>query len=120
VLAAATVAQADAKRPLTPALPLNVPARNYDGTLTIRVVDDATGAPIAGVDCDPWMKIDKSQVVGDPVLTSETGEAVFKYPVSRTGIVGAAISKSGYNPEFGNWEKDSIPAIMIYRMKAVK
>ena len=120
VLAAATVANADAKRPLTTGLPINVPLRNYDGSLIIRVLDDATGVPLADVDCDPWMKIDKSQVVGDPVLTSETGEAVFKYPVSRTSIVGVALSKSGYLPQYGNWKQDSIPPIMIYRMKPLK
>ncbi len=116
VIAAATVARADAKRRLTPALPLNSPPRNYDGTLTIKVVDDATGGPLAGVDCDPWMKIDASQVVGDPVLTTETGEAVFKYPMARTSLAGVTLRKTGYTTQWGNWTSNNIPPVVTYRM----
>ena len=120
VLAAATVVSADARREITPGLPLNVPARYYDGTLTVRVLDSATDKPLAGVDCDPGMQIGKSNVVGDPVLTDENGEAVFKYPTSRTTNAYVIISKPGYVQQYGSWEKDSIPATNVIRLQAAR
>lgn len=117
VIAAATVARADAKREITPGLPLNAPPRRYDGTLKVHVADAATGKPLAGADCDPAMNIDKSYVVGDPVLTDANGDAIFKYPTARTHDVSVAVRKDGYSVEYGQWHEGAVPATNVFRLQ---
>ena len=56
-LIAATVANHDPSRPVTlPVLP-EAPERRFDGTLTVRVTERASGKPVAGALLDPRMNV---------------------------------------------------------------
>ena len=116
VLAAATVARRDAGRTVTSGLPPNVPARHYNGTLTIRVVDDLTGLPIANADCEPGMQIDQANTVGDPVLSDVNGEAVFRYPTARTKSLYLIVGHPDYQQQYRSWLEGQIPVTNIFRL----
>lgn len=117
VLAAATVARrAAASRTVTAGLPLNVPARHYDGTLTIRVVDDLTGLPIANADCEPGMQINQANTVGDPVLSDINGNAVFKYPTAQTTNIYVIVGRPDYEQQSQSWQAGLIPRTNIFRL----
>jgi 5-hydroxyisourate hydrolase-like protein (transthyretin family) len=118
VLNAATVAKSDPQRAVTPALPLE-PSRNFDGVLKVTVVDDKTGAPMAGADVYPSMSIDGDGVVADPILTDSNGVVTVKYPVSQTSYAGVEVSKDGYAEQRGNWQKDNIPEETTIRLETV-
>jgi hypothetical protein len=115
-LIAATVAKSDPQRAVTPPLPLNQPAFHFDGTLKVHVVDEGTGAPIVGADVYPYMSVDGSGVVADPILTGSNGVALVNYPVSRTSDVGVEVSKKGYLDNRGYWQSGSIPDEITYRL----
>ncbi|HUJ79236.1 MAG TPA: hypothetical protein VLY45_02845, partial [Nitrospiria bacterium] len=71
VLIAATVANPDPRRAITPPLAADEPDRSFDGRLVIRVVDDATGQPIPGALVEPSnITIDGAGVVASPFYTS--------------------------------------------------
>ena len=108
VLVAATVAKSDPTREVTAALALE-PSRKFDGVLTVHVVDDASGAPMAGADVYPNLSVDDIGVVADPILTSSNGVALVKYPVSRTSSLGIEVSRKGYQEHRDNWQSGSIP-----------
>ncbi len=95
-LVAATVARRDANRPVTPPCPANEPERDFDGKLTVRVVDQANGKPIAGVLLNASMNVDEVSVIVTPQLTSDAGEAVFRYPADRTADLWFSAVKEGY------------------------
>jgi len=115
LLLAATVAAADPGRPVTPPLPLNQTNR-WDGTLTVRVLDGASGQPVAGADIYPGMEIDDFGLVADPVLTDKAGMARIKYPGDRTSRLGVEVSKPGFTDCRGDWQKGNIPAGIIFRL----
>jgi 5-hydroxyisourate hydrolase-like protein (transthyretin family) len=118
VLNAATVAKSDSQRAVTPAMPLE-PSRNFDGVLKVTVMDDKTGAPMAGADVYPSMSIDGDGVVADPMLTDSNGVVTVKYPISQTSYLGVEVSKDDYAEQNGNWQKDNIPGEMTYRLGAM-
>ena len=115
VLLAATVADRDPQRPVTPPVPFR-PAENFDGTLTVHVVDKDTGEPIAGAEVYPGVDVDDTGVVGDPVLTGENGEAVMHYPVARTASYFVQVNKTNYTGRMGNWQRGNIPQTVTYRL----
>lgn len=95
-LVAATVANRQDNRPVTRPWPDDEPARRFDGTLTVRVVDQSTGAPVEGA-LVGW-SIEGEQLWGvvPPFWTSAAGEGVIRYPVDRTKIVKLSVEKEGY------------------------
>jgi 5-hydroxyisourate hydrolase-like protein (transthyretin family) len=118
VLNAATVAKSDPQRAVTPALPLE-PSRNFDGVLKVTVVDDKTGAPVAGADVYPSMSVAGDGVVADPMLTDNNGVVTVKYPISETSRVGVEVSKDGHAEQRGHWQQGDIPGEMTYRLGGV-
>ena len=119
VLVAATVAQSDPRRELTPPLPL-YPSRNFDGTLNVHIVDKETGKPIVGAEVDTAWTIKDICLVGDSVPTGADGIAAVKYPISETKGLEVRISKAGYltcndNWEHG-WDGGSVPADITYKL----
>ena len=118
VLVAATVADHDPGRPVTPPVPLNQPEWSFDGVLKVQIVDEATGAPLAGADVYPSVDVDHTRVVADPILASSNGLALVKYPVGRTSSVGVVVSKPGYHEYGHDWQSGSIPEEITYRLVA--
>jgi uncharacterized GH25 family protein len=95
-LVAATVANHDASRPVTPPCPASEPERHYDGALTIHVTEQGRGQPIAGALVQPGMDVDGVGVIAVPFLTSATGEGVLTYPVGRATHASLSVEKEGY------------------------
>ena len=104
-LLAATVANADPNRPLSPPNVLDEPERNFDGQLAIRAVDQATGQPVAGALVDPYMTVDEAGVVGTPFYTSADGEGVVHYPIAKTTSVSVTVEK---DDEMGAYLRGSV------------
>jgi len=116
VLVAATVAARDSGRPVTSPVPLNQPEWSFDGVLTVHVVNDATGTPLAGADVYPHMDVDDFGVVADPILTASNGVALVKYPVSRTSYVGVTVTVKGLQQHSETWQRGNIPEEMTCRL----
>jgi hypothetical protein len=92
-LLAATVANADPKRPVTPPKAANEPERKFDGNLTVRVADKNTGNPIANALVEPGMVVDDVSVVAAPFRTATNGEGVIRYPKERTKSIFISVKK---------------------------
>jgi len=116
-LFAATTANRDSLRTLTTGMPLNRPAFAFEGALKVRVVDAATGQPIAGVDAAPWGMIAGENIVVPPQLPAPSGETVVKYPVNRTEDFHMEVSKAGYRTETQSWREGNIPREQTFRLK---
>lgn len=95
-LVAATVANHDASRPVTPPCPSAEPERHFDGAMTIRVTEHGSGQPVAGALVQPGMDVDEAGLIAIPFLTSATGEGVVPYPVGRTTRISVSVEKEGY------------------------
>ncbi len=95
-LVAATVANHDASRPVTPPCPSAEPERHFDGAMTIRVTEHGSGQPVVGALVQPGMEVDEVGVIAIPFLTSVTGEGVVPYPVGRTTRISVSVEKEGY------------------------
>jgi hypothetical protein len=95
-LVAATVANHDASRPVTPPCPSAEPKRHFDGAMTIRVTQHGSGQPVAGALVQPGLDVDEVGLIGIPFLTSATGEGVVPYLVGRTKRVSVSVEKEGY------------------------
>ena len=118
-LAAATVAQSDPLREVTPPRPL-YPSRQFDGSLNVLLLDRQTGAPVAGAEVyTAWVTEDVG-LVGDPVRSSSNGIAVVKYPTGKTQDLRIMVSKTGYqtcDDNWGNaWNAESIPKNITYQL----
>ncbi len=120
VLFAATVANHDSQRAVTPPMPLNDPDFHFDSAVKIQVVDAESGAAIVGADVYPWMSIDDVGLVVPPVLTDTNGNAVVEYPAKRVSNMGVRLSKEGYSAVGGNWQGGEIPTSITYRLKERK
>jgi beta-lactamase regulating signal transducer with metallopeptidase domain/ankyrin repeat protein len=116
-LVAATIAQSDPQREVTAGMPL-VPARHFDGTLNVIVLDRKTGAPIAGAEVYPAMSIGDISLVADTVLTSANGVAPIKYPKDGTKDLRVEVAKDGYLTCDDNWntgwQAGSMPPDVTY------
>jgi hypothetical protein len=118
-LAAATVAQSDPNRKITPPRPL-YPSRQFDGSLKVLLLDRKTGAPVAGAEVyTAWVTEDVS-LVGDPVLSSSNGIALVKYPIGKTQDLRIMVSNKGYQICDDNWTNawsgESIPQNITYQL----
>ena len=97
---AATVANHDARRPVTPPYPSDEPERHFEGVLIIRVTEQGTGQPVAGALVQPGMDVDGTGVIAIPLLTSATAEAVVPYPVGRATRISVSVEKEGYGSSY--------------------
>ena len=95
-LVAATVANHDASRRVTPPSPSAEPERHFDGAMMIRVIEHGSGQPVPGALVEPGMVVDETGLIGIPFLTSATGEGVVRYPVGRTTRISVSVEKEGY------------------------
>ncbi len=117
-LLAATVAERDPKRPVTPPVPSGEPPRKFDARLVIRVVDDATGKPIEGALVDPRnITVGEVGVVASPVYTPASGEVVIRYPRGASNVC-VSVKKDGYASGGKCW-KGVAPAEHTFRLVAV-
>ena len=103
VLVAATIAQRDPKRAVTPPLP-RLPSRNFAGSMNVHVVDAVTGAPIAGAKVYPAMSFSDVSLVADNVLTGPDGIALIKYPKPDARDLRIRIACAGYLGNQDKWE----------------
>jgi hypothetical protein len=95
-LIAATVANHDPSRPVTPPVPAEGPERHFDGTLTIHVTERGSGKPVSDALAEPTMGVDEVTVIAIPLLTSAKGEAVIRYPIGRATTVSVSVTKEGF------------------------
>jgi hypothetical protein len=116
-LVAATVADSDPFRPVTPPLTSAEPPRKFDGELAIQVVDDATGKPIEGALVEPGMVVRDESVVAQPFFTSSMGKGSVCYPVRQTASVWAGVHKPGYRPAAQDWTAPA-PGTFVFRLTA--
>jgi hypothetical protein len=121
-LIAATVANRDPARPITPPPADTEPERKFDGKMVIRVVDDVTGKPIEGALVDPGMNVDGEGVVASPFYTSSDGEGAIRYPVKLTTNISASVKKEGYLSKSDGWSSSgflrsgNIPNSFTFRL----
>lgn len=115
-LVAATVANRDPNRPMTPPVPPGEPERHFDSELSVHVVDQATGQPIAGALVDPGMTVDNEGVVVSPFYTSSGGDGVVRYPEKRTSAIYVSVKKEGYAERTSLWLAGSIPDQFTFRL----
>jgi hypothetical protein len=115
-LVAATIAQRDPQRAVTPGLTLNQPSARFDGSLTVKVVDATTGMPVAKADVYPFTQVEGVGIVIAPQLTSKEGEMVIRYSVSGTEYIGLRVSKPGYRDRQQMWRRGSLPGEVICRV----
>jgi uncharacterized GH25 family protein len=112
-LVAATVANHDASRPVTPPCPAAEPERHFDGALTIHVIEQGSGQPVAGALVQPGIVVDEVGMIAIPFLTSATGEGVMPYPVGRATRFWASVEKEGYGAQNASAELDAGPTNRI-------
>jgi len=104
-LCAATVINCDAKSKERPVGERTFAGdRKFDSKLVIRVVDDATGKPIAGALVIPGMQVVEEGVVGTPLYTSSAGEGAIPFPKADTKYLYASVKKEGYDVGSQTWE----------------
>jgi len=112
-LIAATVANHDPARPVTPPRLPDEPERHFDGALTVHVTERASGHPISGALVQPRMTVDEVTVIAIPLLTSATGEAVIRYPVERAVRVSVSVEKEGFSSQRESVELESSPTNLL-------
>jgi hypothetical protein len=96
-VAAATVARRDPNRPVTPPVPLDRPERDFDGSLLVRVVNEA-GQPIEGVLVSPNISVAGSicATVTTPLYTAADGTGTVKYPKNESSCLYFVVQKEGW------------------------
>lgn len=98
-LYAATVVNSDSERAVTQPLPLDRPERNFDGRLTVRVLDP-WDRPIEGAWVYPNLSVPISgwATVATPLYTSAGGTGVVKFPTDDTWCIVFDVRKEGWHP----------------------
>ncbi len=96
-IAAATVANRDPNRPVTPPVPLDRPERNFDSSLTVRVVDEVD-QPIEGVLVSPNISVGGSlaATVATPLYTTTNGTGAVKYPKNESAAIYFVVQKADW------------------------
>jgi hypothetical protein len=108
-LIAATVANHDPTRPVTPPCVADEPERHFEGALTIHVTERKSGLPVAGALVEPVMSVDEVGVIAIPFLTSATGDGVVRYPLGRATSVSVSVEKDGFGTQHASVELDPSP-----------
>jgi hypothetical protein len=111
-LYAATVVHSDPARAVTPPMPLDRPERNFDGRLTVRVLDHLN-RPIEGAWVYPDLSVPGSgwATVATPLYTSAEGTGVVKFPTDDTWCIVFGVRKEGWHPvsQQTNLKNDGAP-----------
>lgn len=96
-LYAATVADSDSSRPVTPPAPLDRPEWDFNGRLHVRVLD-RQGYPIEKACIDSSLSFPDSgwATCGSPLYSSADGTGIVKYPKERTARIKLIIEKEGW------------------------
>jgi hypothetical protein len=105
-LLAATVAQADFRRAVSLPVPSGEPERHFNDTLTIQVLDEATGLPVRGALVNPYMDVDGPYMVAAPFYTDAAGQGVIRYPKDRTQHISLSVEMAGYAAGRAGWAGD--------------
>ena len=95
-LVAATIANKDANRPVTPPVPSDEPERNFDGRCLVTVTDAESGEPLPGALIEPGMGVDDTGVIALPLRTDAEGKAVIRFPKTRLTYHSARVELDGY------------------------
>ena len=120
VVLAATVANRDSHRPVTPPLATDQPKRHFDGRLIIHVLDKDSDAPLSGAVLEPFMDVDQSSWAAAPLYTSSKGEGVIRYPKGRISYLFINVSKQGYAAKRVNLSGDYPEAFTFRLMPAIE
>ncbi len=99
VLVAATVVNLDPNRSVTPPWPTGEPERNFEGKLTVQVLDRTTEKPIEAAFVNWDAQGDGLSGSEVPFYTSATGEGVIRYPLKRTNRISFTVRRDGYIDE---------------------
>lgn len=96
-VAAATVASRDPNRPVTPPVPLDRQERNFDGSLMVRVVDEAD-QPIEGVLVVPNISVagSPSATITTPLYTAADGTGIVRYRKHESACIYVVVEKEGW------------------------
>lgn len=96
-VAAATVANRDSARPVTPPVPPDRPERRFDGRMQVLVTDEA-GRPIEGVLVTPNIAVAGSlcATVATPFYTSADGSGTVRYPKNESACLYFTARKDGW------------------------
>lgn len=116
-LIAATVADRDPDRPISPPAAALERERKFDGKLVIRVLDTATGKPVEGARVNSSMHVRDEGVVGPVFRTSTDGEGTLQYPVEQTSRIWIQVKKEGYLRDSGTWVRD-IPESTTFQLRS--
>lgn len=114
-LFAATVADRDASRAVTPPVPPTEPERNFDGDCKVLVVAADSGQPLAGVLVEPGMTLDDKGVIAAPLRTDAAGIAVIRYPKGRLSQHYVRTELAGYQ-EQGSSDAGDFPEEITLRL----
>jgi hypothetical protein len=96
-IAAATVANRDPSRPVSPHVPLPDPARNFDGRVLVKV-EDESGLPIEDVWIYPNISVPDTgwATVATPFYTAPDGTGTSRYPRARSTCIVFNARKDGW------------------------
>jgi hypothetical protein len=117
-LLAATVAQADFRRAVSPPVPSGEPERHFNDTMMIQVTDEATGLPVRGALVNPFMDVDGPYMVAAPFYTDAAGQGVIRYPKERTQHISMSVEMTGYVSGHDGWAGD-FPATNVVQLAHV-
>jgi serine/threonine protein kinase len=109
-LLAASLANHDPARPVTPAVPSGEAARTFNKEILIRVVDRETGAPVAGTLLNTSGIFNGANLSGEPLRTDAKGEARLRFPRGKiaTGRVVAELASPGSGSrQWQSWESQT-------------
>lgn len=95
---AATVANSDPRRPLTPPVPLDRPERKFDGKLTVIVLDHLE-RPVEGAWVYPSLSVPGSNwvTIASPLYTTAKGTGIVKFPTDKTWCIIFNVRKEGWH-----------------------
>ena len=96
-ISAATVTDRDPARPVSPAIPLTDPVRNFDGRIIVKV-EDLAGHPIEDVWVYPNISVPDTGwcTVAAPFYTDAAGLGTSRYPRARSTCVVFIAEKEGW------------------------
>ena len=118
-LMAATVADRDPARVLTPSPKADGPERSFDGKVTVAVLDQETGIPLIGALVQVTLNVEGVYLVASPVLTDGRGMAVIKYPRGQTEYIRLEADQEESKPIDAAWSSGGgFPENHVFRLEA--
>ncbi|MFO1478149.1 MAG: carboxypeptidase regulatory-like domain-containing protein [Verrucomicrobiota bacterium] len=108
-LVAATVADRDPSRPVSPSAPPWGAKPAFDSEVRVLVVDAKTRQPLPGVDVTTSLQVGEDGVVGNPVATSSNGIATVRYPSAGLRSLYVGVKAPGYRDASMGWEGQAVP-----------